>query len=114
MPPATSTSASPTRISRRANITACRPEPQTLLSVIAPTETGRPALITAWRAGAWPMPADSTLPMNTRSTSPRLAPARFTASSTTMPPRSDADIGESAPWNDPIGVRTAEQITTSF
>ena len=47
MPPATTTSASPTRSSRRANITAWRPEPQTLLIVMAPALTGRPALIPA-------------------------------------------------------------------
>src|SRR4030095_15399588 len=52
MPPATTTEASPTRISRRANITAWRPEPHTLLSVMAPALTGIPALIRAWRAGA--------------------------------------------------------------
>src|SRR5215470_4745124 len=51
MPPAITTEASPIRMSRRANITACRPEPQTLFTVTAPTLTGRPALITAWRAG---------------------------------------------------------------
>src|SRR5690606_14845611 len=113
MPPAIITCASPTRISRRANIIAWSPEPHTLLIVIAPTLTGRPALITACRAGAWPIPADSTLPMITRSTSLRLAPARLTASSRTMPPRSEAESGENAPWKLPIGVRTALQITTS-
>src|SRR5262249_8268298 len=80
----------------------------------APTETGRPALITAWRAGAWPIAAGNTLPRITRSTSPRLAPARFTASSTATPPRSEAESGESPPWKLPMGVRTALQITTSF
>jgi hypothetical protein len=39
-----------------------------LLTVMAPADTGSPALIPHWRAGAWPMPADSTLPMMTRST----------------------------------------------
>ena len=38
----------------RASITAFRPEPQTLLMVIAGTMSGRPALIAAWRAGFWP------------------------------------------------------------
>ena len=32
-------------------MTAWRPEPHTLFTVTAPTLTGRPALITAWRAG---------------------------------------------------------------
>src|SRR5262245_32327605 len=113
MPPATITRASPRRISRRANITACRPEPQTLFTVIAPVETGRSALITHWRAGAWPMPAESTLPMITRSTCSGRAPARFTASRTTTAPRSEAESPEKAPWNPPIGVRAALAITTS-
>src|SRR5262245_1282501 len=113
MPPATITRASPTRISRRANMTAWRPDPQTLLTVIAPVPTGRSALITHWRAGAWPMPAESTLPMITRSTCSGRAPARFTASRTTTAPRSEAESPEKAPWNPPIGVRAALAITTS-
>ena len=32
-------------------ITVCMPEPQTLLTVVAWTDLGRPALIAAWRAG---------------------------------------------------------------
>ncbi len=30
------------------------PEPQTLFSVVAPVDSGMPAAIAAWRAGAWP------------------------------------------------------------
>ena len=44
-------------------ITVCMPDPQTLLTVVAWTDLGRPALIAAWRAGAWPSPAGSTQPM---------------------------------------------------
>ena len=44
-------------------ITVCMPDPQTLLTVVAWTDLGRPALIAAWRAGAWPRPAGSTQPM---------------------------------------------------
>ena len=113
MPPATRISASPTRISRRANITACRPEPQTLLIVIAPVLTGRPALIVAWRAGAWPMPPESTQPMITRSTSSGWRFARFTASRIATAPSSGAGSEPSAPWKLPIGVRAALAITTS-
>ena len=113
IPPATTTSASPIRISRRANITAWRPEPHTLLTVMAPVETGKSALITHWRAGACPMPAERTLPMIIRSTSSGFAPARRTASRTATAPRSEADRAEKAPWNVPMGVRTALAITTS-
>ena len=44
-------------------ITVCMPLPHTLLTVVACTEVGKPALIAAWRAGAWPSPAGSTQPM---------------------------------------------------
>ena len=45
-------------------IAACMPDPQTLLTVVASAELGQArALIAAWRAGAWPRPAGSTLPM---------------------------------------------------
>ncbi len=63
MPPATTTPASPAAIAERAMIAACMPDPHILLSVVASTESGRPALRAAWRAGAWPCPAGSTLPM---------------------------------------------------
>ena len=37
-------------------------------------------------------------------------PARFTASFTAIAPSSAADSPESAPWNDPIGVRQARRL----
>ncbi|SAK73299.1 hypothetical protein AWB78_03059 [Caballeronia calidae] len=48
-----------------ASITAFRPEPQTLLIVMPGTMSGRPALISDWRAGFWPEPAASTWPTMT-------------------------------------------------
>ena len=51
---------SPNRIDCVANMTALRPDPHTLLIVVAPTETGSPALIAAWRAGFCPSPAPTT------------------------------------------------------
>ena len=62
MPPATIALASPARIAWSASITAINPLPQTLLIVTAPIDAGIPAPIAAWRAGAWPIPADKTLP----------------------------------------------------
>ena len=55
-------------------IAACMPDPQTLLTVTASADLGRPAPIAAWRAGAWPRPAESTLPMNTLSICSPLTP----------------------------------------
>ena len=41
MPPATTSDASPARIAWSASMTALSPEPQTLLTVSAPTESGK-------------------------------------------------------------------------
>src|SRR5438093_914367 len=68
MPPATTTSESPAAIAWAASITAFRPEPQTLLIVRAATLGGRPAPRAAWRAGACPRPAVTTVPRLTSST----------------------------------------------
>ena len=62
MPPATTISASPERISRSAIAIALMPERQTLLILIAGTSNPIPALMAAWRAGIWPAPACSTCP----------------------------------------------------
>jgi hypothetical protein len=43
-------------------ITVCMPLPQTLLTVVAWTDLGRPALSAACRAGAWPSPAGARSP----------------------------------------------------
>ena len=63
MPPATITSADPATSASCAKIAASIPDPHILLTVVASTETGSPALIAACRAGAWPSPAGSTQPM---------------------------------------------------
>ena len=42
-----------------------RPERHTLLTVVAGTVIGMPALTAAWRAVIWPVPAPSTWPMKT-------------------------------------------------
>ena len=65
MPPATATSTLPSRISCAAETIACAPEPQTRLTVIAGTVTGRPAWTPACRAGFILLPACTTLPMTT-------------------------------------------------
>jgi hypothetical protein len=80
MPPATTTSVSPVATPCAASMTAFRPDPQTLLIVSAATVGGSPAWIAAWRAGAWPSPAETTLPMMTSSTAAGSTPARRTAS----------------------------------
>jgi hypothetical protein len=49
-------------------MTAFSPEPQTLLTVVAPTAGRRPEPIVTCRATFWPRPAPITLPKITSST----------------------------------------------
>ena len=63
MPPATTRSTLPAASASEPMITVCMPLPHTLLTVVASTDFGSPALIAAWRAGAWPRPAGRTQPM---------------------------------------------------
>ena len=65
MPPATTMSASPAWITRSARWMALTPDRHTLLTVVAGTVMGMPALTAAWRAVIWPAPAWRTWPMNT-------------------------------------------------
>ena len=51
IPPATTTSTSPARIICVAIATDLRPDPQSMLIVVAGTSFGIPAPIAAWRAG---------------------------------------------------------------
>src|SRR5574341_998677 len=93
-------------------MTAFRPDPQTLLIVVAFTVSGSPAPFAAWRAGAWPRPAVSTFPMITSSTVSGWTFALCRASLITMLPRTVALRGLNTPFRFPIGVRTAPAITT--
>ena len=60
MPPATTISAAPAWMSRSARKMELRPERHTLLTVVAGTVMGMPALAAAWRAVICPVPACST------------------------------------------------------
>ena len=113
VPPATISSASPQRMACAASITAFRPEPQTLLTVVAGTESGSPALIAACRAGFMPSPACRMQPRITSSTWSGRMPARRTASRTATVASSTALTSLSAPPKVPTGVRQPETMTTS-
>ena len=65
MPPATTISNSPARMSWSASAIASSPDRHTLLIVSDGTFIGMPASTAAWRAGIWPAPAWSTWPMIT-------------------------------------------------
>src|ERR1700753_2812161 len=73
-PPAITTCALPARIWSAPGITARIAEPHILLTVVLGVLVGNPAPRAAWRAGAWPRPADSTHPMITSSTSDAFTP----------------------------------------
>ena len=106
-PPATTMSESPCAMACAPSMAALRPEPQTLLMVIAGTMSGNPARIAACRAGFWPTAAVSTCPMITSDTCSGFTPARFSTSLMTSAPSSDAGVFASVPPNLPIGVRVA-------
>ena len=65
MPPATTTSNSPTVISWSAIAIAFSPDRHTLFTVRAGTSMGMPPLTAACRAVIWPAPAWMTWPMMT-------------------------------------------------
>ncbi len=113
MPPATTTSASPKRISCVAIMIAFMPLAQTLFTVVAGVLSGSPANFEAWRAGACPRLADSTQPMITSFTSSGFTPAFSTAALMAAAPSSVAGTVERLPPKEPMGVRTAETMTTS-
>src|SRR6476661_7934524 len=111
MPPATMTCASPALMAWAASMTALSPEPHTLFTVTALTVAGTPALSIAWRAGAWPTPPCTTLPMMTSLMSLIGTPERSMAALMAIAPSSGALSDDSAPRNLPIGVRAAETMT---
>lgn len=61
-PPATAQSVWPRAIDCDANTIDFKPEEHTLFIVVHGTDTGIPDFREACLAGAWPTPADSTLP----------------------------------------------------
>ena len=113
VPPATTAWASPHWIAWAASITAFMPEPQTLLTVVAPTEAGSPAPMAAWRATFCPRPAPTTLPRITSSTWSAATPARRRDSLIATLPKAGAGTSASVPRKPPIGVRVppASQIS---
>src|SRR5579864_4691342 len=116
VPPARTTRASPRRMARAAQRTACRPEPQAWLTVKAGRSSGTPARWAIWRAVFGPPPAWRACPKitwSTRSARPGARPARDSAAAAAAVPRSAADSAARAPPNLPIGVRTGAAKTMS-
>src|SRR5580693_4944683 len=112
MPPATATLIFPREISWAAETIACAPEPQTRLTVSAGVVTGSPAWTAACRAGFILVPACTTLPMTTVSTSSGRSFARATAAPIAVAPRLEAGTSLRLPPKVPIAVRTGSAKTT--
>ena len=112
-PPHTTMSASPLAIDCAPSMAAFRPEPQTLLMVIAGIMSGSPAQIAAWRAGFWPTAAVSTWPMITSDTWSGATPARSSALRMMCAPSFAAGTPASEPPNFPIAERAAPTMTIS-
>src|SRR5208282_2875146 len=88
------------------------PDPQTMLTVAAPTVSGIPAPRRTWRAGFWPATAWIAWPNRTSSISEAGIPERSIAARAARVPRAVAGTARNAPPNLPIGVRTAERMAT--
>src|SRR6187401_267195 len=111
MPPATTMVELPEESESNAIIAAFMPEPHILLIVVAGVDLSRPAPSAAWRAGAWPWPAPSTLPKIRSSTSLGFTPACSTAALMATAPSWEALIELNLPCMDPMGVRLAPTMT---
>ena len=109
MPPATTTSASPARISAAASMIALRPEPQTRLIVVAlvVVRQARPeGRLAGGRLAGAGLEDLAHEDLVDRACRPG-RPARSTAARIATPPSSTAGTSASAPPNLPIGVRAA-------
>lgn len=91
-----------------ARVMALIPEEQTLLMVVQSVDKGRPARTAAWRAGAWPRPAEQTLPKYTEWMDSGGSDALSKAALMAMEPSWVAERWEREPWKEPSGVRQAE------
>src|SRR6266852_5134940 len=111
MPPATTMVAWPEVSSSAAIMAAFIPDPHILFTVVAGVDLSRPAPSAAWRAGAWPWPAPSTLPKIRSSTSVGLTPACSMAALMATAPSCEAVTELNLPCMEPMGVRLAPTIT---
>jgi hypothetical protein len=112
MPAATQALAAPLWIVRAARIVAWSPEPQTLLTIVQLTESGKPPCLDACLAGAWPTPADTTLPTNNSWTISGSIPVRSIVRRMLVPAKAGAVNGDKSPRKRPMGVRLAPMSHT--
>ena len=113
IPPATTTSASPSMIACAPDAIDCIPEAHALLIVYAGTSSGSPVRRPTCRAGLGPEPACLACPMSTSSTFDPSTPARSSTALTATAPSSAGWTFRNAPPYRPIGVLAAPTMTTS-
>ncbi len=113
MPPARTTSASPSAISWAAETIASNPEAHILLRVMAGAVCGTPEFIPTWRPGFMPWPAIRMLPTITWSISSTSIPDREMTSLATVVPRSTAGTSFKDPLKVPMAVLRGVEITIS-
>src|ERR1700722_14165017 len=113
-PPAMTMSASPHLIACAARCVALSPLPQTLPIVMPGTLSGRPARMSACRAGVWPTPAVSTCPKITSEICSGCSWERTSSARMIWAPKSAAGTLPIAPLNFPTADRTAAVMTISF
>ena len=114
IPPVTTRSDRPNCICCAPKAVAFMPEAHTLFTVTASVSYGMPANTAACRAGAWPTPAESTLPIYTSSMCAGSVPAAVQAARMASAPSRVAERVESRPISPPMGVLLADTMNTSF
>src|SRR5687768_9044743 len=114
-PPASPASMPPTAIRSPTMAAACSPDEQKRLMVMAGTSSGSPARCPTRRATFNPCsPSGLALPSTRSSILSPVISARASASFTTRAPRSSGRVWRRFPlMARPIGLRTADKITTS-
>lgn len=110
MPPASMISLTPSCRDWVAKVMAFMPEAQTLLMVVASVVSGHPAPRATCLAGAWPNPAERTLPINTSSMSLGERPDRSMAARAATVPRAGVVALAKEPRKDPTGVRADQRV----
>jgi hypothetical protein len=109
---ATSTAPAPTR--EAARFVACWLDPHWVSTVVAATDSGRPAVSQAVRATLKDCsPTWLTQPPTTWPTSVGWTPERDTVSPRTAPRRSAGWVPAKPPLRRPTGLRSASMMTTS-
>jgi hypothetical protein len=112
IPAAMQALAAPLWIVRAARIVAWSPEPQTLLTIVQLTESGKAPFLEACLAGAWPTPAETTFPTNNSWILSGSIPVRSIVLRMLTPAKAGAVNMDKSPRKRPMGVLLAPMSHT--